>query len=261
MGQVYFLSDIHLKAPDDERTRRVIRFLRSLQGRADAVYLVGDLFDFWLGYSSVIYSAYFPVLRCLADLVESGTQVVICPGNHDPDPGPFLIRELGAEVRERPFELTLGDHRVWLEHGDAADRRGLFQRAACHLVHVPWLRCVARSIHPDIMWRAVALYAETMESLKKPSAGLPETLINDYFIARAAAGFDVVIMGHYHRALMHVQEVEGRRCTLFVLGDWLRLNTYVRYYDGRFELLRDRGPDQPAERLGLGDHPPRVGGA
>lgn len=248
----YFLSDLHLAAASGERTERLLRFFGARIGEAAAVYLVGDVFDFWLGYRSVVYHAYFPVLRRLAELVEGGTRVVVFSGNHDPDPGP-LWASLGIEIHEGPLTLTLGGRRVWVEHGDTIDPRGPLHRGVCKLARHPLARRAARAVHPDVAWRLSRAY-----SRGKPhryDAPLPAGLIERWFPERVAAGFDVAIIGHYHRAVHHVAELGGRPRQLFALGDWVEQHTYLRY-DGAFTLLRDRGPDRPPVALPPGDHAP-----
>jgi UDP-2,3-diacylglucosamine hydrolase len=249
----YFLSDLHLRAPDDARTRRVVDFLRARRGEADAVYLVGDVFDLWLGYRSVVFSAFFPVLRAIADLVDSGTRVVVFPGNHDPDPGRFLARELGVELREGSLVEEFAGRRVWIEHGDLDDPRSHRHRIANRLAHARPLRWLARAVHPDVAWRLARGYAGAFGHYGDEP--LSPSLLDPFFPSRIRAGADVVIVGHFHRALAHRVEVDGRPRDLYVLGDWVRHHTFLRW-DGEFALCRDHGPDRPPEPLGFGDHPP-----
>lgn len=251
-GPVYFLSDLHIDSADSARTDRLIRFLDARRGEASAIMLVGDVFDFWLGYRSVIYHAYFPVLRCLAELVEAGTRVVVFSGNHDPDPGPMLP-SLGVELHEGPLDVTLGGRRVWIEHGDTIDPRGRLHRGVNKLARHPAMRRAARVVHPELAWRAARLYAR----VKTHEYGdpLPRGLLERWFPARVAAGYDVAIIGHYHRAVHHEVTLGGRVRHLFALGDWVEQHTYLRY-DGHFTLLRDRGPDRAPIELPPGDHGP-----
>lgn len=253
-GPRYFLSDLHLLAPDDERTRRVVEFLRARRGEAAVIYLVGDVFDVWLGYDTVVYSAFFPILRALADLVDAGTRVVLFSGNHDPDPGRFFERQLGVEVHEGPLVEEMGGRRVWIEHGDLVDPRGVRHRALNILAHARPLRWLARRLHPDLAWRLARAYGRGPGAYKDYSP-LPRDLVTRFFPARVAAGADVVVIGHYHRAFAHRETVAGRPRDFFVLGDWVRHRTFLRF-DGEFALFRDHGPGRPPERLGLGDHPP-----
>lgn len=250
----WFLSDLHLRAPDDARTRAVVGFLRRHGAGAEAVYLVGDVFDFWLGYRTVVYHAFFPVLRALAELVEGGTRVVLFAGNHDPDPGDFFGTQLGVEVHRGALVEQMGPYRVHLEHGDVVDPRGLVRRLTCRAARNPLLLRAARAVHPDLAWRCAGGYA-ARDHRDKYGEPLPRALLEEYLPRQARAGADVVVLGHYHRAVRHHAEVEGRPVRLFVLGDWVRQRTCLRF-DGDFALLRDQGPDTPLAVLPPGDHGP-----
>ncbi len=250
----YFLSDLHLRHPDDARTQRALAFLRARAGEAEAVYLVGDVFDLWLGYRSAIFSAYFPVLRALADLVDAGTRVVLFPGNHDPDTGLFLSEHLGVSVAAEPHRITLGGRSVWLEHGDVHDPRAPWRRAVNRFARHPTVHRFARAVHPDLVWAAARVYGDALRGAKGYH-GLPPGLLASFFPERVAQGADVVIIGHYHRAVSHEAELHGRRAEFYVLGDWVEHHTFLRW-SGAFELFRDHGPDQPPEALPRGDHAP-----
>jgi len=247
----YFFSDVHIAAPDGPRTESFINILEALRGKAEAVYFVGDLFDFWLGYQSTIYHAYFPVLRALAEVVESGTRVIYLSGNHDPDPGSFL-QTLGIEVHQEPVDVVLDEFQVHLEHGDVIDPRGLFGRLLCRTVRHPLVRACVRLIHPGVLWRLARWYARHGETYTDP---LPTALRDQWFPQMVRQGADVVIIGHYHRAVVHHADIDGRQAHFFALGDWVGQRTYLRF-DGEFTLLRHRGPIEPPVALPPGDHAP-----
>ncbi len=251
MKPTYFLSDLHAGAAHGDGDGRLIRFLRALKGEARTVYLVGDVFEFWLGYKSSIFSSAFPVLRVLAELVESGVEVVVFSGNHDPDPGHFF-ESIGVTVHEGPLAVELDGHRLWIEHGDTIDPRSRFQRVLCRTVRHPLIRWLARQLHPDSAWKLGALYGKKSEEYTEP---LPSALQDVYFRGRIEAGYDTVIIGHYHRAVRHEVHLPGRPARFYVLGDWVSQYTYLKY-DGVFQLLRDTegGPPEP---LGPGDHGPQ----
>lgn len=249
MKPTYFMSDLHVADATRPATARLLALLGELRGRAAALYLVGDAFDFWLGYRASMFSAGFPLLHRLASLVEGGTRVVWMTGNHDPDPGP-LMPSLGIEVWEGPRLIELDGIPIWLEHGDTIDPRGWHHRLAGRAVRNRAVRWIARRFHPDFAWRMSRLYAAG----KGPhvyDAPLPAGLFDHWLPGRAEAGARVAIIGHYHRAVDRT--VDGIR--LFALGDWVAQRTYLRY-DGAFALLRDRGPDRPPEALPPGDHGP-----
>jgi UDP-2,3-diacylglucosamine hydrolase len=247
-----FLSDLHFTAESEPRCRRLLDFLRAEGPAVDAIYLVGDVFDFWLGYRHTVYSAYFPLLRVLADLVDDGVRVVLFSGNHDPDPGGFF-QQIGIEVQEGALTERFGPLTVRMEHGDTVDPRGWLRAGICKAVRHPWARGLARTVPPAVLWYAAGIYAHKPHGDHGP--GLPRGLSEDYFPAQVEAGVDVLIMGHYHRAA-HFERLGPRgTARYFVLGDWRAQFTYLRYMDGRFELMRHR-PDAADHVLPIGDHAP-----
>ena len=246
----YFFSDVHIAAPDGPRTESFIDQLRHLRGHAEAVYFVGDLFDFWLGYRSTIYSAFFPVLRAIAELVEGGTRVVYLAGNHDPDPGTFL-QSLGVEVHEGPIDIDLNGRRVHLEHGDVIDPRGL---GVAFCVG----QCGTLGFGPVSGWCTLASCGASRAGTpvtERPIRTLCRQLYDEWFPSQVRRGMDAVIIGHYHRAVVHHAEVDGRQASFFALGDWVGQRTYLRF-DGEFTLLRSRGADAEPVALPPGDHAP-----
>lgn len=253
---VYFLSDLHLNAPAGPRTNPVLRFLRAREGEAAAVYLVGDIFDFWIGHRTAIYAAYLPFLNQLQRLVQAGTRVVIFSGNHDPDPGPRLA-DFGLEVHEGPLTERIGGRTVRMEHGDLIDPRGWHRRLPCHLARSQPARAVARRVHPDLLWRMASRYAGRdgggPGEYRRP---LPAGLKTTAFERHRAQGIDVWVLGHYHRAVVHpVAGPDGRPQTLFVLGDWVAHRSYLKVFQGEFTLMRDHG-EAPATSIPPGDHGP-----
>ncbi len=257
-GPVYFVSDLHVRHLSDARTAAVLRFLHARRGEAEALYLVGDVFDFWLGYGAAMFTAQFALLRALADLVDAGTRVVLFSGNHDPDPGP-LPAQLGIEVHEGPLVTTIQGRTVRLEHGDTVDPRGWSRRAVCRLARHPWARAAARRVHPDLAWALSRGYAGGHSA--QPSEydqPLPAALIERYFPARVAEGVDVLVMGHYHRAVHHRAHHAGRDAAYFVLGDWVAQRTWLKADQGEFSLWRDRGSDRAPVRLPEGDFGPEA---
>ena len=246
-GERYFLSDLHFTSVAEPRCQRLLDFLAGLRG-AEAVYLVGDVFDFWLGYRRTLYRDHFALLRVLADLVDAGVRVTVFSGNHDPDPGDFFA-QIGVGVSEGPRMEQVGPFTVRMEHGDTVDPRGFLRRSICKTVRHPAVRSAARLVPPAVLWSLAQAYAHKPHDDYGP--GLPPGLIEGYFPGQADAGVDVLIMGHYHRAVHHRRGA----ARYFVLGDWRLQFTYLRYADGDFALCRHR-LDGPDEILPEGDWAP-----
>ena len=120
--RVYFASDFHLKfienQEDKERREKVISFLDSLVGNADLLVLNGDVFDLWFTWNTVMIKGYFPILKKLADISESGCRIVFTAGNHDFWFRDFLTDYLDIELFEDSFSEVIDGKSVYVTHGD-----------------------------------------------------------------------------------------------------------------------------------------------
>jgi len=255
MRPTYLLSDLHYDGVDAARGARIIGFLKRLRHEAGHVYLVGDVFDVWLGHQTTVYAPYFPLLRALADLVDAGVRVSLFAGNHDPAPGPFLTEQLGVEVHTQGVWTSLAEKRAWIEHGDVIDPRGARRRWVNRAARHPALHRVARALHPDWTWHVARAYGSVLGHDTK-YGGLPRGLVSDYVPACARAGAELVVLGHYHCAVDVDVRSEPSVTRLIVLGDWVRHFTFARVDEDDVGLFRDTGETRPPERLGQGDHPP-----
>ena len=119
---IYFASDVHLGAGGDaaarEVERRFVAWLDAAARDAEAIFLVGDIFDFWFEYRRVVPKGFVRTLGKLAELTDRGIRVVFFTGNHDMWVGDYLTRECGLEIYTSPQLLTLHGRQVFVAHGD-----------------------------------------------------------------------------------------------------------------------------------------------
>lgn len=118
----YFASDIHLGAGGPAAARavekRFVAWLDEVSRDADAVFILGDLFDFWFEYKRVVPKGFVRVLGKLCELTDRGIRVVFMTGNHDMWVRDYFEAECGVEVYTSPRIMELADKRVFLAHGD-----------------------------------------------------------------------------------------------------------------------------------------------
>lgn len=235
---VYFLADAHLgvdsEAVEAPRRERLHRFLAGLAGRASALYIVGDLFDFWFEYGSAIPRRHFDTLRVLANLRATGTEIHYLNGNHDFWLGPFLSRELGLVTHDGAVAVEAQGRRVWLHHGDGLVGGDLGYRALKAVIRHPVSIGLYRLVHPDLgipLAHAVSRWSRRSREDRPPDT---DRLWREIAAPRFAEGFDAVMVGHFHQVL---DRREGGR-TFFVLGDWIDHFTYARLVGGTFTLER-----------------------
>ena len=120
--KIYFLSDFHLGAPNEiasrKREDRLVRFLNHAKQDAAAFFIVGDIFDFWFEYKTVVPKGFVRLLGCLAQISDAGIPIHIFTGNHDLWMHDYLTKELNAKVYFEPKQFQFGGKQFLIGHGD-----------------------------------------------------------------------------------------------------------------------------------------------
>jgi len=236
MAKAYFLSDVHLGLESRERERakeeRLLAFLEAVGRDGSELFIVGDLFDAWFEYRTVIPKGFHRVLTKLEDLTRSGVTVHFLAGNHDYWTREFLADALGMKIHRQAFERTVQGRKVLLHHGDGlAENDGgyrLLRKVLRNRVAV-WLYTW---IHPDV---GLALARSSSERSRRHTAakeyGERDGMAR-YAEERIAEGYDIVVMGHRHKP----SRVESGKGVYINLGDWITFNTYAVMEGGQIAL-------------------------
>jgi UDP-2,3-diacylglucosamine hydrolase len=232
-----FIADAHLASPEALNFRLLLRFLGELEGKLDTLYIVGDLFDFWLGFPSHPFTQYDAVLDALDRLVLRGCKLVYYEGNHDFHLGDIFSRRLHAEIHTGPSIESVQGKRLYICHGDQINRedhgylllRFLLRMSmvAAGVKHVPtaW----AEKIREVLQKRSRAGY------LVKTSRWDYRQILLDFAGTVQKKGCDGLVAGHFHLALHeYAPETEF---TVLSLGDWMGQRTYGEMIDGELRLM------------------------
>lgn len=219
----YFASDIHLGAGDAATARaterRFVAWLDSIERDAEAVFLVGDLFDFWFEYGRVVPKGFVRVLGKLAQMSDRGIRIVFFTGNHDMWITDYLTSECGIEIHTSPCVMELAGKRVFIAHGDNMNISGkpmlrlmnAIFRSRTARVLFSWL------VHPDLAMR----FGHWWSGSSRKSHGQerdPKFLAPLIEYADRYAGdhaVDYFIFGHMHIAA----DIRSPHRILF-MGDW-----------------------------------------
>lgn len=251
MKKTLLFSDVHLKVtPDDRpRHREFIEFLhRFSPGEFDTFICLGDLFDFWFEYRSVIFSDFFDVLRALADIRDAGVELHLICGNHDFWAGRFLRDELGFQIHPSAMEHAFGDLRGRLIHGDGINPADWRYRAYKRFARNPWVIGAFRTLHPDwamAIARGVSHGSRSMLGTEDPYNGPEAASLRAYaagVIGRGEA--DVVLCGHAHAPVVEPVETATKTGTYINTGDWLNHRSHTIWDGERFEQFIE-GPGLP----------------
>lgn len=243
MKKLYFASDLHLGAPciADRRAheRRIVGWLESISADARALYLLGDVFDYWFEYRTVIPRGFVRFQAKVAEMADSGIDVHFFTGNHDAWMSDYLASELGVSIHTRPLRIEDSGRRFLLGHGDDLGYDRLYH-AMLWCFHNRFLQACYRWVHPDLAgllaktWSRRSRKGHDADDRKR--GGVPIDLDRewqvDYARRRAAAGdeADFYVFGHRHEVIDCVVGDRGQR--LLVIGDWIRNFSYA-VFDGR----------------------------
>jgi UDP-2,3-diacylglucosamine hydrolase len=244
---VYFVSDAHLgiKMPAYEnRQEDLLSFLDEVSKDAESLYIVGDLFDFWIEYRHAIRPDYFVVVSHLRHLVESGVKVHYLAGNHDFALGPFLSDIVGLHIHPEHFETVIQSRRVHLYHGDGLIKKDVGYRILKKILRNPVNQKLYKLLHPNIAVPLALFFSGN--SRKMLSNWLTEEKLEEYRqnAKRYLESSDIVIFGHTHRP-----EIKkfGEK-TYVNTGEWIRKYTYAKMENGEITLWQWFA-DRPAEEM------------
>jgi UDP-2,3-diacylglucosamine hydrolase len=235
---IYFLSDTHFKYHSlnaDERKKRsyFLDFLLRI-GHARSLYLVGDVFDFWFEYKSVVPRYYFDILNGLFQLREGGTEVYIMGGNHDFWLGSHLSETLGFTVLPEIATHSLQGRTVTLTHGDMLLPRDYGYKMLKSIIRSRPVVSIARTLHPDILFSLAKIFSRASKGIThKKTERSARRLVRMAPDAFFRWDNDVFIMGHTHLPLIK-RFGEGK--VLVILGDWEKHYSYLKLEGGELSL-------------------------
>lgn len=229
-----FLADAHLHHPDDANYRILQDFLESQRGRIRTLFLLGDMFEFWVGYRHVVFSPYVPMLETLRRLREAGTRIVCVEGNHDFHLGSYFAETLGCRILPDGGDVDLDGKRVFIAHGDLVNPDDRGYRLLRRTLRSAPMRLLMSLAPPDLTWRIA--HRASRESRKKHGANrerwVPAEIVRAHARHRFAEGYEAVVTGHFHAPLLE-QKPEG---TIVALGDWITQYSYALWENGAFSL-------------------------
>lgn len=241
---IYFVSDTHLGAGSPDEARRteqaLCRWLDSIADDASAIYLMGDIFDFWFEYNRVVPEGFTRVLGRLATMHDRGVELHFFVGNHDMWARSYIEAECGVRMHYTPEVVTLAGRRVHLAHGDNMNIKG---QPMLRLMNGFFRSGVARwlfrwLIHPDLAMKFGHWWSGKSRKSHSKEGITPQNLnfLIDYAREHhsSAEGTDTYIFGHMH--LAHDHREEGLR--VLFMSDWSgETATYARMDDeGHVEL-------------------------
>jgi UDP-2,3-diacylglucosamine hydrolase len=248
-NKIYFLSDFHLGAPDHAsslvREKRIVKFLDEIKDDATQIFILGDLFDFWYEYKSVVPKGFVRILGKLAELTDSGIKIHFFVGNHDMWMKGYFEKELNIKVYHQPEEFDLNGKKFFIGHGDGLgpqDRRYKFIKKVFRNKFSQWLFGI---FHPGFGIGLANYFSsrsrgKTGETDEKFLGADKEWLIVFSREMLKTKHYDYFIFGHRHLPIdfkLTDMPVDNEGESRYInLGDWIKYNSYAIFNGENIEL-------------------------
>lgn len=238
-NKLYFASDIHLGAPSyalsRQREDRIVRWLDMVKADAAEVFLMGDVFDFWFEYKTVVPKGYIRFLGKLAELADAGVKIYLFKGNHDMWMFEYFTREFGATIISDQLEIERNGKKFYLHHGDGLGPgdgvykllKKFFRSGLCQ-----WL--FAR-IHPNL-GVGIANYWSSHSRIageKQLKPGQHEWLVTFCRELLETKFYDYLIFGHRHKTM---DVLVGEKSRYVNLGEWVLEPCYAEFDGQQLQL-------------------------
>ncbi|MGH8296213.1 MAG: UDP-2,3-diacylglucosamine diphosphatase [Steroidobacteraceae bacterium] len=231
-----FVSDVHLGTGAPEAQRQFIGFLREHAAGARALYILGDLFETWVGDDDAGGES-AAVIAALRQLTGSAVACFLLHGNRDFLLGEEFCRQSGCQLLPDPIIAELEGERVLLTHGDALCTDDHAYQELRGIVRAPaWQRRFLDLPLPDRRLLADEARAGSHAHTARTAPKIMDVNANAVEAAFRAARVSRMIHGHTHRPAMHDALVDGRPVQRIVLGAWYEQGSYLVSESGRYEL-------------------------
>ena len=244
--KIFFASDFHLGmgTPEESRIReqRILRWLDEIESEAEALYLLGDLFDYWFEYKRVVPRGYVRFLGKLAQMVDHGIPVHIFSGNHDVWMFDYLEQELGATVHHKPITLTLRDKLFLLGHGDGLGPGDHGYKFIKKIFRAPINQWLFARLHPNLALWIMKKFSKTSRDAQDEEGFLgadKEWLVQYAERKITERPYDYLLFGHRHLPIDHL--LSNKTSRYLNCGDWIHHNTYVVFDGNQLELKKYEG--------------------
>ena len=234
-----FISDLHLDGTRPDITAQFLDFLEREARRARALYILGDLFEAWIGDDDPDPDKR-RVIAGLRAVTAGGVNTFLIHGNRDFLIGKRFCRETGIELLEDGTVIDLYGRRVLLMHGDLLCIDDHAYQRLRRIVRNPIVQFVLRSLSVRQRQRLAERMREgSKQHIKSMDVAAPQIMdVNQDEVLRTLARYavDCVIHGHTHRPAVHEIQIDGHKALRIVLGDWYEQGSVLRWNENGFKL-------------------------
>ncbi len=238
----YFVSDVHLGLQVRDPAAREARFVAFLEGipagDTEALYLLGDIWDFWYEYRDVVPRGYVKVFAALMSLIEKGVKVYFFQGNHDIWSFSYF-EELGLVRLKQPHVAVIGGKKFCLGHGDGLGPAPIGYKIMRWAFHNHFLQSCFSCLHPWFAFRLGNGWSRSSrlaKSIEYPFKGKDEPLYKFCQRFQQQEPVDYFIFGHYHAPV----DMPVGSARMMLLGDWITRPNWMVFDAAKGEVTTCR---------------------
>ena len=234
-----FVADLHLQRDHPRKTDGFLRFVSELPKRGLHLYVLGDLFDVWIGSVQLrTEPEWNPVVDALGDVVTGGGVLSFFHGNRDYCMGRYLTRAIGAETVPAAKTVEVDGHKIYLTHGDLLCTGDQLYHVARWFMRGPISSLIWKCMPTDWRYGFYSGYRRISKN-QDPSRKRVRHGVNRTRLKRLARrGVEVIVCGHLHEHTDRVERFPGGAIRLITLPVWEEHGSFLEYVDGEFVLKR-----------------------
>lgn len=234
----YFFSDVHLGLESYEKEKlkesKVIEFLTEAGKDAKEIYIVGDLFDYWIEYKEVIPKGYYKLFTKISELKDKGIVIYYIAGNHDFWRGDYFEKEFGIEICHTHIEKEIEGKRFFIHHGDGFAHNDFGYKIIKKILRSKISQKLYSIIHPDVGIKLAKATSGSSRQHTSTKDYSQEDGMKQFAKKKIDEGFNYVIMGH-----RHIPQMTTFGNGYYInLGDWIDFFSYGIFKNNKFELRR-----------------------
>jgi UDP-2,3-diacylglucosamine hydrolase len=240
-SRTYFISDLHLDESRLHLTKLFFDFIDDIQNKAEALYILGDLFEFWIGDDIIdlpIGKYYLPIIEKLKSLSDSGTKLYFMQGNRDFLAQQGFTKRIGAELLPDQLVIDLYGTPALIMHGDTlcTDDKGYQRMRAIFRLKI--VQKLYLSLSPESRAKKANNIRQSSKSkTQKKTQTILDVNQDEVTKQLKRGGVGLLIHGHTHRPAEHVFELDGKQAKRIVLSDWHDKACYLCVTPNNFESI------------------------
>lgn len=249
MKNTWFISDLHLDPSRPLIIQQFLELLHALEGEAASLYILGDLFEYWIGddiLNTPEGAPFGPIVQSIQQLSSTGTQIYFTHGNRDFLIGDSFAERTGCTLLPEQQIIRLNGVPTLIMHGDTLCTDDIEYQQARKLMHSPqWQSEILQLSIPERIQKALELRMQSQQTTQSQREEILDANQQTIEKVMREEGVRQLIHGHTHRPGVHEFALDGQAATRIVLGDWYDQSSYLKVtsddyllsYAGRTETI------------------------